>query len=382
MYLDKNKIIRSLTKEDITKLVISLGSGPPKHGRHGELIFQTVCHNAEGGSYKLYYYHEAQGQYPERMFHCYTNCSESFSVIELIIRANRAKHKNITFYQALNYLARVTGHTITMDQEEKPDHLIDDWKFINKFSKQKNKTSYEFTPISENFLTMFYYAPHEEFLKDHISAETLSEFEIGYWAKTNQITIPHRDYKQRLIGIRGRYLDEEDIENIGKYAPLLVEGKFLNHSLGNNLYGIHLNQNKIKQCKKVLLLEAEKGVMQNHTYFGEDDFSLAVCGSNITDVQKDLLLNYLQVEEVIVGFDKMFHENGTFEEMVYRNKVYSKIASLLPYCKVCLLWDQDNLLEYKQAPTDYGKEILLQLLDKKIEITMSDIEEMNKNMRS
>ena len=44
--------------------------------------------------------------------------------------------------------------------------------------------------------------------------------------------------------------------------------------------------------------------MQNHSYFGDDDFSLAVCGSEISDEQIKLLLDYLKIEELILGFDK------------------------------------------------------------------------------
>lgn len=375
MYLDKDAILKSLTKEDITKLVISLGSLPPKLDSSSNLIFQTVCHG--GDSYKLYYYHESNGVYPEKIFHCYSGCGDTFGPIELIIRANRVKNKTITFYQALRYLAEITGHTIVATSEStvSQSSLISDWDFIRKFNKKKDGAPQTFKAVNENILEMFDYTPHEMFLDDHISRETLSEFEISYWGSTNQIVIPHRDKNHRLIGIRGRYIDEEDIANIGKYVPLCVEGTFLSHSLGNNLYGIHINQNKIKKCKKCLLLESEKGVMQNHSYFGSDDFSLAVCGSNITKAQIQLLINDLGVEEVIVGFDKMFHENETYEEEIYRNRIYKKIEPLIPYCKVSLLWDKDELLEYKQAPTDYGKETLLELLDKKIEITMQDIQE-------
>lgn len=372
MYLDKNKIIASLTKDDVKKLVMSLGSEEPKTGRNGELIFQSVCHGSD--SWKLYYYHEATEKYPANNFHCYSRCGDSFSCIELIIRANRIKGKTVTFYQALNYLAKITGHEIhvtnTIQEEE---HLIDDWGFINKFKRKNKKDTPNLKEINEHILEMFDYTPHEMFLSDHISSEVLSEFEISYWGTTNQIVIPHRDKKQRLVGIRGRYIDEDDVKNIGKYVPLCVENKFLSHSLGSNLYGIHINQNKIKQCKKCLLLESEKGVMQNHTYFGENDFSLAVCGSNITSTQIKLLLNYLGVEEVIIGFDKMFEEIGTYDEDIYRNKIYKKIAPIVPYCKVSILWDFKNRLDYKAAPTDYGKEVLLKMLDEKVEITMEDL---------
>ncbi len=378
MYLDKNKIINSLTVEDVTRLVTGLGSQDPRVGKDGELIFQSICHGSE--SWKLYYYHEPKGDYPAKLFHCYSGCGDSFSCIELIIRAHRVRNISMTFYQALNYLAKTTGHNIhaSIDKKEETEHLIDDWSFIGKFKAKAKKQPPALTAVNEHVLEMFSYFPHEMFLNDHISAEVLSEFEISYWASTNQIVLPHRDKQQNLIGVRGRYIDEQDIEKIGKYVPLMVEGKFLSHPLGSNLYGIHINQTNIKKCKKCLLLEAEKGVMQNHTYFGESDFALATCGQNLTPTHIKLLLNYLEVEEVILGYDKMFHKNGTFEEEAYRNKIYKIIAPLIPYCKVTLLWDTEDLLEYKSAPTDYGKDTLLRLMDNKIEITIEDLEVLKK----
>ena len=62
-YLDKDAILNSLSKEDITKIVMSLGSAEPKTDSSGNLIFQTICHNDinPNNSYKLYYYHEPNG---------------------------------------------------------------------------------------------------------------------------------------------------------------------------------------------------------------------------------------------------------------------------------------------------------------------------------
>ena len=56
MYLNKDAILNSLTKDDVTKIVINLGSAPPKLDSNGDLIFQSVCHGSQ--SWKLYYYHE------------------------------------------------------------------------------------------------------------------------------------------------------------------------------------------------------------------------------------------------------------------------------------------------------------------------------------
>lgn len=44
MYLDKDAILNSLTKEDIIKIVTYFGSSYPKTDSNGDLIFQSVCH--------------------------------------------------------------------------------------------------------------------------------------------------------------------------------------------------------------------------------------------------------------------------------------------------------------------------------------------------
>ncbi len=204
----------------------------------------------------------------------------------------------------------------------------------------------------------------------------MSEFEIAYWGKSNQIIIPHRDKNGNLIGIRGRCLNKEDLLEGRKYIPVIVEGETLSHSLGNNLYGIWQNGKKIRECRKVILYESEKSVILNKGYFGRDDFSLAVCGSNITSKQIEILLYDLKVEKVILAFDKEFEDPDSYQAILYRNKLYKKISPLLPYCEVSLIWDDLDLLEMKEAPVDKGKEILLQLLDNKKIITMNDIKIM------
>ena len=42
MYLNKDKILNSLTKDEIIKIVTGLGSDMPKTNNNGDLIFQTI----------------------------------------------------------------------------------------------------------------------------------------------------------------------------------------------------------------------------------------------------------------------------------------------------------------------------------------------------
>ena len=373
MYLDKELILSSLTKEDVIKICMALGSSYPKQDNNGNLIFQSICHGSD--SWKLYYYC-TDIDYKKHIFHCYSRCSDSFNIVELVIRANRTQGKTITWYKALYYIAKTTGKIFTGEsKEETKTSVITDFNWINRLQQiKKNKKSIpNLSEISENILEVFYYAPHQDWLNDNISREALSRYEIGYYGLTNQITIPHRDMNNRLIGIRGRFLDQEDIEMIGKYVPLQINGRTLSHSLGSNLYGINVVQDKIKTIKKAMVVEAEKSCMQAYSYFGEDSFVVATCGSSITRTQIKLLLNYLQVEEIIYAPDRDYHESNSYEAEVWYQKIIKRLAPLVPYCKVTLCADSKERLPYKASPTDMGKNILLELLDEKIIITADEV---------
>lgn len=374
MYLNKNEILQSLTKEDVIKIVVGLGSKYPKTDNQGNLIFQTVCHGSD--SWKLYYYHEPDSRngYKGRTFHCYTKCSDSFNIVELVIRANRVKGKTVTWYKALKHIVEVSGKVICNDKQEGKSELITDFEWINRFKRLKNKEVVDnLVPINENILDIFYYAPHEEWLKDGISREALSRYEIGYYGLTNQIIIPHRDIDSRLIGIRGRYLDDEDVERLGKYLPLFIGGRFLAHSLGSNLYGIDVVKDKIIKDKKIMLVESEKGCMQNYSFFGEDSFAVATCGSSITTTQQKFILQNLKCEEVYIAFDREYKDPYSFEAEIYYDKLIKKVANLVPYCKVYFILDDKDRLNYKDSPTDKGKDLLLDLLKEKILITREEV---------
>ena len=379
MYLNKKAILDSLTKEDIKKIVMSLGSGEPKTDREGNMIFQTICHNLpdENNSYKLYYYHEPNELkgYKGRTFHCYSGCSESFGIIELYIRAKRVQGKVMTWYKALYQIAQMTGHLIEGDKTVIDETEESDVTWIKNISKYLNKKEYPVPVLSEinsNVLEIFDYRPHEIWLNDNISREALGRFGIGYWGEHDAITIPHYDINDRLIGLRLRYLDKKDIETIGKYVPAVIQGKTLSHALGNNLYGLNVVQENVRKMKKVMLVEGEKSCLQAYSYFGEDSFVVACCGSNITKTQIKILQK-LEVGEIIIAFDKEYHDPHSFEAEAYYQKLLKKIEPYVLQFKISLVLDTENKLEYKDSPTDKGKEVLLELLENKITITMDDI---------
>ena len=323
MYINHKKLLTSITKNDIINICTSLGNGNHKEDAKGNLCFSTwLCHRGNSVNKLIYYQNENGG-----IFHCYT-CGDSFDVIGLVIRCMRQSGKTYTFYKALQYIAQITGKKdLTSDVIDKPNTDIIDWSFASQFVNLKStkREAPVLSAINENILEIFDYNPESltEWINDGINKEALNRFEIGYYGYSNCLTIPHRNINGDLVGIRGRFLNERDVQEYGKYMPLQIDGKFLNHSLGNNLYGIHVSQEAIKRTGKVMLVEAEKSCLQAFTCYGDDSFVVATCGNRISLNQRKILLNTLKVSEIILAFDRDYKEPDSYEaERVY--KLYVK----------------------------------------------------------
>lgn len=367
-YLDFKKIISSLTVEDVIKVMTDLGS--ETHKRQGNtLILESICHGSK--SHKLYYYHDATDRYPANTLHCYSGCSCSYTLPSLI-----QKIKGCNVYEAYDYITKITGNVCYTDVGN-PIEITNDFSFINKIKKRKNTSIPVLDRLNENVLDLFVPYPYIGWLEEGITYETMLYFEIGYFGKENSITIPHRDINGSLVGVRQRYIDKRDVEAIGKYVPVCIEGKFLRHNLGDTFYGIWQHKEAIIKYKKAVLFEGEKSVLLSHTYYGENDCSLAVCGSNITNIHIKILVEALKVETVIIAFDKEFIKADSLKADAYRNKIYKKIKPLLGLVNVEIIWDDKDLLEEKDSPVDKGIETYEKLYNDRKRIIAQDLEVLN-----
>lgn len=366
-YFDLKAIQEALTKEDVIKIAMELGSDGYKEGGSGELIFRSICHGSD--SWKLYYYHESNGEYPGRIFHCYTRCSDTFNIFELVIRVRRLQGIILTFSQAVKYVASISNNMFYSNlSEEKYEYRINDWDWINKLKNIKKKNVVpQLSEINEHILEIFCPYPHEIWLSEGISRESMRKYQISYWGKENKIIIPHRDINGRLIGIRGRSLNEDEVRAGYKYMPITVEGIELKHKLGSNLYGLCQNEEAIRRTGKIIIFESEKSVLLCDTFYNQNNFSVAVCGSNLTDTQCRLIRS-LGVREIMIAFDKEYEDANSRLAESYGNKLINLANKLNPYFTVYLLWDTESLLDMKDSPVDKGKEILEKLMKNKIEI--------------
>ena len=202
-----------------------------------------------------------------------------------------------------------------------------------------------------------------EWLEDGISAEAMDKFDISYSIAHNKIIIPHYDADGRLVGIRGRALNEWEVENIGKYTPLKIEQNWYKHPLSMNLYGLNVTKENIRRRGVCFLVESEKAVMQMES-FSFPNCSAAVCGSNFNKYQLNILMRTCCPTEIVLCFDK---EELPGEEK-YFFKLYDICKKYGQYCNFSFIYDREGLLNLKESPTDRGEEVFTKLLEKRVRV--------------
>ena len=358
--IDLNSLNERITVEDVKVIMEMLGADYVNE-TDTEIKYRTICHG--GTKHKLYFYKESM------TFYCYSECGRIGSILDL---AKKIKEFD-NVYDAGEWICKQLGISTLQEGSFGNNDInaprIDDWNYIN-FLKGKQKIEskkHEFEILDEKILNMFQNFHPTEWIEENITNEVMNVFEIKYCAWQERIVIPHRNKKGDLIGLRGRS-NSDDSLMFGKYVPLLtgnMTGKVCySHDLGKNLYGLHLNKECIKRTRKIMLVEAEKSVLQMASFFGlENNYALGLCGSNLTKRQIELILE-LKPLEVIVGLDKQWQELGDDECKQWERKILEKfVKPLSPYCKTSVLWDTDNLLNYKDSPCDLGKDVFLKLFN-------------------
>lgn len=329
----------------------------PRLQSDGKIICKTICHG--GDSHKLYYYEQS------KTFYCFTRCETPyFDIYELISRV-----KNISIYDTISYLKRFIYIPNERDEDFYSVEELEDWEIISRWEHNSNseaqKTTSDLIQYDEKTVQNLPSVRIPEWEKEGITPQALKDFNIKYNPSNESIIIPHYNMDNVLIGIRERTLIKEE-EQYGKYKPVIFNGSMYNHPLSLNLFGINKNKQAIKTFKKAILCESEKSVLMYSSYFGqENNICLAICGSNISEYQINMLLS-LGVEEIVVALDRQYKELNSEEHLKWvkkLKKIYNKYNNLIT---VTFILDKKNRLGYKMGPLDAGPEIFLQLFKERI----------------
>ena len=347
--IDYKAIIEQLDTEKIKKLLDRLDI--PYQETDSYLLMPTACHHSEldEASWKLYYYKN------NHIFYCYTECS-GMSIFKFLRNYYEIRQIDFDWYQDI--------YKVILD--------CSNYRQFDSFTSQKYKPIRNMYKAAElqklptypdgilNCFTKFY---PPEWLKDGISKASMDKFNIRYSIPQNKIIIPHYNANNELVGIRGRALNEWEVENVGKYMPVQIEGKWYSHPLSLNLYGLNWTKENIKRTGICFLVEAEKSVLQMEGW----DFancSAAVCGSQFNKHALKLLMQTARPREVVICFDK--EELPGSED--YFNKLWSIGKKYQNYCDFSFIYDRENLLNMKDSPTDHGADTFWKLYRKRVKI--------------
>lgn len=345
----------ALSLKDVIRFLKSLGVDEiEEHDNY--LICPTICHNPidEAESMKLYYYDETKN------FHCYTECSENFSIVSLYQRYMALNHQEVSYHEAVDYLRKFLSLEGDVDIFAAP-------KEHYKSVPEKSLDIITLPEVNKNVLDAFVPMAHPMWLHDGITEEAQKRFGIRFSYQQNQIVIPHYDVDGRLVGIRGRAIDEEDLV-YGKYHPMTVGQTMYNHQLGFNLYGIWEHKEAIRITKRVVIYEGEKSVMLDDAYYGKYSVAVATCGSQLNRFQINLLVKRLGVNKIVLAYDKEFDSPFSSEGRAYRKKLIDKCEKYRGLAEFYYVFDEKGFLDKKDAPCDKGVVTLEKLMERKIKI--------------
>ena len=347
--IDYEQIVKDLKDEEVIRLMYELGVD-----RHEEtdnyIIFPTICHNenATEASMKLYYYKDTH------LLYCYTE-DGPMTIYKFL--ENYYKTRNIEYNWGQDILKVVFQCSAATELTTKETIFKQSLK-----DKYRKRQSIQLAAYSPNVLESFVKQYPIEWLEDNISAGAMDKYNIRYSISQNKIIIPHYDINNRLVGIRGRALNESEIA-YAKYAPVKIEDIVYKHKLSLNLYGLNHNWENIKELGICYIAESEKAVLQSEL-FGEKNCTVAICGSSLNIYQIKLLMQHCQPKEIVLCLDK--------EELPGEDKYFYKLWDMCSkyklYTNMSFIYDRENLLNLKDSPFDRGRNIFNKLLEKRVKV--------------
>lgn len=347
--MDYKQIIDNLDINSIVELMKKLGADRYEE-KEKFFIFPTICHNINSAeaSMKLYLYKDT------KLFVCYTSCS-TMSIFKFLKTYYETRQIEYDWFEDIYNVVLNCGNF-------RPKEGFDTTQYHSlKERYQIKKKTVELQKYSDGILDIFMKNYPVEWLNDGISRRAMDKYNIKYSVSQNKIIIPHYDINNNLIGIRGRALNEWEIENIGKYMPIQIEKKWYTHPLSLNLYGLNHTKENIKKYGICYIGEAEKFCLQSES-FSFPNCSCAVCGSQFNKYQLDILMKNCRPKEIVICFDKEEKD----KEDKYFFKLYNLCKKYINYCKMSFIYDTENLLKLKESPTDCGENIFKKLLEKRI----------------
>lgn len=244
-----------------------------------------------------------------------------------------------TLNQAIYYICKICGLKYDGKIEEKKKSSF---SALNLLTREKKNEIIEDEILDEYFTNRFVRETCKLFLDDNIYEDTQEKFGVSYDVIDDRVVFPIRDNKGNLISFKGRTCNKDyKFKGIPKYLY------YYDCHAENYLYGWYENRKEIQESNELIVLEAEKSVMQCDS-FGLNN-AVALSKKTISDPQLKMLIK--SGKDIVLAFDKG----------VFLDDIFIECRKLSKFVNVYYIYDYDDLLKDKESPSDQGLDTFIKL---------------------
>ena len=358
--IDVKKLISQLTLEMYETLFKALEI-PIYSKAKDKWVLYTACHNKDPllGSPKLYFYLDT------KVFFCYTHCSSAMNIVNLTMKRLALMGEDGGFLNAINFILSKTGlEKDAVSRISQKKHTYDWEADFGRFLRFKNGIS-ELPVFDKKILDGLSKSYPLEWIEEGISVESMEKYQIGYYERCNQTTIPVFGTSGELHGIRVREWNPESVESYGKYHPLtILDGTTFKFPTNNVLYGLNYNQYNIENTGQVWICEGEKSVLKLDTFYEDKSCAVAMFGSNLGLNRRNALIKH-GVKDVVIVADCDFIGGNNEDIEKWRTHMQSQANLWKGYASVSVVYDEGEVLGPKENATDKDFETWLKLYEER-----------------
>lgn len=250
--------------------------------------------------------------------------------------------KQYTFPKALEYIAEIIGVTEKRNIRIKlPFH-----GFFNKLIKDTNEPENNQKTYSEDDLPPAD-CLSKMFLDDNVALTVQEEFGVRLDLQEDATLIPIKDTNGKIVGCKARS-NNPNCPHDKRWWAKISFAKTL------NCYGYVENYKDIVAKRVVVIFEAEKSVLQCRGW--GFNLALAIGGHSFSATQVRIIKSLL-CDRIIIAFDKDICR----DEVEYEGRKLIVDNNILKN-KVQYLYDDNDVLDEKDSPSDKGFEIFQDLV--------------------
>lgn len=342
--MDSKQIKKKLLEENNMEVLLeALGCDYIKREQRGNLITAQLperFHSSNKRSVQVY----LTDILPAKIRTISNFKGDIFSLVSFLKLNSELNSLQDSFKESMQFITKLFGWKASYNKNSKKKDYTAPLKMLASKSKSYSERVPNL-PIDERSLNNFMSIADNGWYEEGINIKTQEFYEIGFDYQTHRITIPIRNEKGELVGVKGRLIKKEDITD---YNP---KYKYIYRcNMSQEWFNMYNAKEHIISEKKVYIFESEKSVMKMHQNGIKN--VLAISSSDISEAQVLMIKNLGLDIEIILCYDK---DKGLDEVKEQAKRFTNR--------NVFAIIDLEDSLGEKDSPIDLGIDVWNQLLD-------------------